>query len=172
MGLLSRVESLVNTVGDDDNSIQSISAFSLGHEKRSSHALRTHLLEVVTGKIGPIVLLFGFYVMLYGHLSPGGGFQGGVIIASGIVFLALGNQQDHTSALSKSSILGGIESVSFLLFIFVAISGIFFDKGFFGNPLADSAYPVGFIVLMNSIIGLKVGASIGFMCIAMMGGQD
>jgi multicomponent Na+:H+ antiporter subunit B len=38
MGLLSRVESLVNTVGDDDNSIQSISAFSLGHEKRSSHA--------------------------------------------------------------------------------------------------------------------------------------
>lgn len=172
MGLLSRVQTLVNTVGDDDNTIQTVSAFSLRGEKRSSHVLRTHLLEVVTGKIGPIVLLFGFYVMLYGHLSPGGGFQGGVIIASGIVFLALGNQQDNTSALSKSSILGGIESVSFLLFIIVAISGIFFGKGFFGNPLADSAYPVGFIVLLNSIIGLKVGASIGFMCIAMMGGHD
>jgi len=171
MALLSRVESLINT-SDDTNTIQPISAFFLKDEKRKSHMLRTNLLEVVTGKVGPIVLLFGFYVMLYGHLSPGGGFQGGVIIASGIVFLALGNQQDKASVLSQSSILGRIETISFLMLILVAISGIFFGKGFFGNPLEDTAYPVGFIVLMNSIIGLKVGTSIGFMCIAMMGGQD
>ena len=171
MGLLSRVESLINTIDDDVNTIQDVSAFTLNSEKRRSHLLRTHLLEVVTGTIGPIVLLFGFYVMLYGHLSPGGGFQGGVIIASGIIFLALGNQQDKASALSKSSTLGGIETVSFLLLLLVAISGIFFGKGFFGNPLEESAYPVGYIILMNSIIGMKVGASIGAMCIVMMGGH-
>ena len=172
MGLLSRVESLLPAIDDDENTIQSISAFTLKGEKRTSHMLRTHLLEVVTGKIGPIVLLFGFYVMLYGHLSPGGGFQGGVIIASGIVFLALGRQHDNTSVLAQSSILGGIETISFLLLILVSISGIFFGKGYFGNPLEETAYPVGFIVLMNSIIGLKVGTSIAFMCIAMMGGQE
>lgn len=165
MALLSTVENLVSS---KENQAQS--GFSLATEKRQSHALRTHLLEVVTTKIGPIVLLFGFYVMLYGHLSPGGGFQGGVIIASGIVFLALGNPQEGTSVLSRPAILGGIETISFLLFVLVAMSGVFFDKGFFGNPLALTASPQWFIIIMNMIIGMKVGASISFMCIAMMGG--
>ena len=164
MALLTRVESLVGSEQQES------SGFTLALEKRRSHALRTHLLEVVTGKIGPIVLLFGFYVMLYGHLSPGGGFQGGVIIASGIVFLALGNPQEGTSVLSRPAILGGIETIAFLLFLLVAISGIFLGRGFFGNPLADTASPEWFIILMNAIIGMKVGASISFMCIAMMGG--
>lgn len=161
MALLARVEPLVGS-GD--------TGFSLDLEKRKSHTLRTHLLEVVTGKIGPIVLLFGFYVMLYGHLSPGGGFQGGVIIASGIIFLALGNQHEGASVLSKPSVLGGIETLAFLAFVVVAISGVFLDKGFFGNPLSHTDSPEGFIILLNAIIGMKVGASISFMCIAMMGG--
>ncbi len=83
-----------DTVAGIDSSEEEIPSFSLAREKRKSHALRTHLLEVVTAILGPIVLLFGFYVMLYGHLSPGGGFQGGVVVASGIVFLGLGNRMD------------------------------------------------------------------------------
>jgi multicomponent Na+:H+ antiporter subunit B len=54
--------------------------FSLEPEKLPRHSLRTNLIEVVASKLGPIVLLFGFYVMLYGHISPGGGFHGGVIL--------------------------------------------------------------------------------------------
>ena len=108
--------------------------------------------------------------MLYGHQSPGGGFQGGVIIASGIVFLALGNQQENSSALSNSVMLGRIETITFLLLVLVSSSGLIMGSGFFGNPLAATSLPVGFIVILNTIIGLKVGTSIGFMCIAMMGG--
>lgn len=170
MGILSRVESLVETAQDDENTIGTISGFSLGNEKRRSHVMRTHLLEVVTGKIGPIVLLFGFYVMLYGHVSPGGGFQGGVIIASGIVFLALGNQQEGSSSLSSSTMLNRIEAITFLLLVLVSFSGLLIGSGFFGNPLEASRFPVGYMVILNAIIGLKVGSSIGFMCIAMMGG--
>lgn len=169
MALLSRVESLVSSGVEKESSLHTSSGFTLSKEKRSSHALRTHLLEEVTGKVGPIVLLFGFYVMLYGHLSPGGGFQGGVIIASGIVFLALGNPYGGTSALSRPNILSAIEHTSFFLFVLAAISGVFLGRGFFGNPLTDTPVPVGFIIIMNSLIGMKVGASIAFMCIAMMG---
>jgi multicomponent Na+:H+ antiporter subunit B len=170
MSILSRIESLVEAPHDDENSIGTISAFSLATEKRRSHAMRTHLLEVVTGKIGPIVLLFGFYVMLYGHMSPGGGFQGGVIVASGIVFLALGNQQDDSSPLSSSIMLSRMETITFLLLVLASFSGLLVGSGFFGNPLDATLYPVGYMIFLNAIIGLKVGTSIGFMCIAMMGG--
>ena len=72
--------------------------------------------------------------------------------------------------LSRPAILAGIETISFPLSVLVAMSGVFFDKGFFGNPLALTASPQWFIIIMNMIIGMKVGASISFMCIAMMGG--
>jgi multicomponent Na+:H+ antiporter subunit B len=171
LSLLARVESLVSP-GPEDTSSPNAKGFSLSLEKRVSHALRTNLLEEVTGKVGPIVLLFGFYVMLYGHLSPGGGFQGGVIIASGIVFLALGNPYEDKSVLVRPAILGGMENIAFLLFILSAMSGVFLGEGFFGNPLAVSGTPEGFIILMNCIIGMKVGSSLAFMCIVMMGGAN
>ncbi len=131
---------------------------------------RTELMDVVTGKIGPVVLLFGLYVMLFGHLSPGGGFQGGVVVASGIVFIALGSKAESNTHLTKAVILGRIEAAAFLCMILAALSGIIFGKGFFGNPLNDKDIPhEGFIILLNIIIGLKVGTGIGFMCMAMLG---
>ena len=144
--------------------------FALPGEKRQSNFMRTHLLETVTGKLGPIVLLFGFYVMLYGHLSPGGGFQGGVVVASGIVFLALGNRGDAKSHLVRQDVLGRIEALAFFLLLLVSISGIFTGGGFLDNPLKQyTSMPAAFIVLLNIIIGLKVGAGIGVMCIIMLG---
>ncbi|MDD3903644.1 MAG: MnhB domain-containing protein [Sphaerochaeta sp.] len=141
--------------------------FLLTRDKRKSNQLRTHLLEVVSGKLGPIVLLFGFYVMLYGHISPGGGFQGGVILASGIVFLALGNQSEKETKLNNPIVLARIEGFSFLALILASTSGMLMGKGFFGNPLSHIS--ANFIILLNIIIGLKVGTSIASMCIAMMG---
>ena len=150
----------------DEDAVQ----FSLAPEKRPKNALRTHLLEVVSSKLGPIVLLFGFYVMLYGHISPGGGFQGGVIVASSIVFLALGTEVK--SKLTNTVVLSRIEAISFLALILASISGVFFETGFFGNPIKpETDLSANFIILLNIIIGLKVGTSISTMCIAMMGGR-
>ena len=145
-------------------------AFSISEDKKTSLVLRTHLLEVVTGKIGPIVLLFGGYLMLYGHLSPGGGFQGGVVTASGIVFIAIGSRSDATTRFTRASVLNRIEALGFLLLIAAAISGMAAGKGVLGDPLG-SGYPrsPGFIIILNILIGVKVGAGIGFMGIAMTG---
>jgi multicomponent Na+:H+ antiporter subunit B len=131
---------------------------------------RTELLDVVTGKMGPIVLVFGLYVMMYGHLSPGGGFQGGVVIASGIVFLALGSKNESSIRLQEATVLARIEASAFLLLIIAALIGIPMGFGLFGNPLSSSEeFKVGYIIALNSIIGLKVGAGIGYLCVAMMG---
>jgi multicomponent Na+:H+ antiporter subunit B len=112
---------------------------------------RTELLDVVTGKMGPIVLIFGLYVMLYGHLSPGGGFQGGVVIASGIVFLALGSKNDSSIRLQEAPVLARIEASGFLMLIIASLIGIPGGAGFFGNPLSSSEeFKVGYIIILNS----------------------
>jgi len=108
--------------------------------------------------------------MLYGHLSPGGGFQGGVVIASGIVFIAIGSRRDASTWLTKASALNKIESLGFLLLMSAALSGVFAGKGVLGNPLDGPLFgKAAFIIVLNIVIGLKVGSGIGFMCIAMLG---
>lgn len=142
--------------------------------KHSKMAIRrTELIDVVTGKLGPIVLLFGFYLMIYGHLSPGGGFQGGVVIASGIVFISLGSKTDSSTKLQEAGVLARIEASGFLFLILASLSGILGKSGFLGNPLAGTGVsPVSFIIVLNIIIGLKVGAGIGYMCVAMLGREE
>lgn len=142
-------------------------------ENRGSRRMRTALLEVVTGKLGPIVLIFGVYVMLYGHLSPGGGFQGGVVIASGIVFLSLGGRKGASISLTDPGVLSGLEAVAFLLLIITGVAGTALSSGIIAGNIYGVVLPkVALIITLNTLIGLKVGAGIGFMCIAMMGKVD
>ncbi|MDC7245609.1 MAG: MnhB domain-containing protein [Sphaerochaetaceae bacterium] len=167
IGTMSVVES-VKKISDDPTTAVTYD-FSLVKEKRSSHKLRTHLLEVVTGKIGPVVLLFGFYVMGQGHISPGGGFQGGTIIASGIMLFILGNPYSKVTEMRQNKILSTIEASAFVLFILVSLLSILTSGIFFSNPLEAAGVKYEYyIIALNALIGLKVGSGISLMCIAMM----
>ena len=139
--------------------------FSLEEEKKAQHRLRTHLLEVVTGKIGPVILLFGFYVIVHGHISPGGGFQGGAIIASGIIFFVLGNPHRREGSQRQTETLHLLESGAFFLFLSAALISLWPTGEILANPLEQKEI---YIIALNSFIGLKVGAGISLMCISMI----
>ncbi len=130
---------------------------------------RTDILGLVTGKLGPLILIFGAYVMIFGHLSPGGGFQGGVVIASGIVFLSLGSRGTRRMTLIRPETLVKIESVFFLFLFLACLPGMFAGTGFLGNPSGgtDGEVAGAFIVVLNIVIGVKVGAGVALMCIEM-----
>lgn len=49
------------------------------------------ILEKISFLLVPIILLFGIYVVLNGHLSPGGGFSGGAIIGAGLILFDTSN---------------------------------------------------------------------------------
>lgn len=52
--------------------------------------LRDDAIVRTTAKISvPVILLFGIYVILNGHLGPGGGFSGGAILGGGLIFYAM-----------------------------------------------------------------------------------
>ncbi|MDO5538539.1 MAG: MnhB domain-containing protein [Eubacteriales bacterium] len=43
------------------------------------------ILQTIAGVLCPIIFIFGIYVILNGHLSPGGGFSGGAIMGAGMI---------------------------------------------------------------------------------------
>lgn len=47
------------------------------------------VLRVVTKLIIPFIALFGFYIQFHGEISPGGGFQSGVVIAASVILYGL-----------------------------------------------------------------------------------
>ena len=103
----------------------------------------------------PFMLMFGIYVILFGHVSPGGGFQGGAIVATAILILYY---IDVHKASSIDRILT-IEKILFLTILLVA-SISFFTKGtFFTNPFALGASETVksiYLITLNVLIGLKV----------------
>jgi multicomponent Na+:H+ antiporter subunit B len=51
----------------------------------------SEILQTGTDFLIPLIFLFGVYIFVHGHLTPGGGFQGGVVIASGVLLMMLSN---------------------------------------------------------------------------------
>ncbi|MGB6136203.1 MAG: DUF4040 domain-containing protein, partial [Shewanella sp.] len=57
---------------------------------KKSSGLRHHLIPQVVGRLLiPFIVLFGLYVQFHGEYGPGGGFQAGAIIATGVILYAL-----------------------------------------------------------------------------------
>ena len=123
----------------------------------------------------PFILIFGFYVVAHGHLTPGGGFQGGAVIATGIALVVVAYGYDKISRWIKKSRLTAAESLGLMLFITTALVGI--GTSFFYNFLANSGYifgePVPFgpnpgnlntagtLPIMNLAVGIEVMGGLG-----------
>lgn len=112
----------------------------------------------------PLILLLGVYVFVNGHLTPGGGFQGGAIVASGILLLLLADPLRQFS----HGLIAAIESVAGIAYVAIGVLGLVLAGGFLDNrilPLGTlgELASAGAIPLIYSLIGLKVGAEFSSM---------
>ena len=110
---------------------------------------------------GPIVLL-GAYIFVHGHLTPGGGFQGGAVVASGVLLLILAKRDrpmPHTAMI-------WIESTSGFFYVLAGLAGLILAGSFLSNqgvlPLGawNALFSGGLIPVIYILIGLKVGAEL------------
>jgi multicomponent Na+:H+ antiporter subunit B len=128
---------------------------------------KTDIIDVVARKLSPFVFLFGFYLVAFGHRTPGGGFQGGVVIASGVILLALG--RDPSGALQAFPLAGlsAAEVASYSLFIVLGLTGLVAGGQFLENILPEGARlpQAGFVFALNIVIGVKVGAGVSMICL-------
>jgi len=110
---------------------------------------------------GPIVL-FGAYIFVHGHLTPGGGFQGGAVIASGVLLLLLADRD----RVLPHGFLSWLESLSGLGFVLAGVAGLYLAGSFLSNqgilPLGSwrHLFSGGVIPVIYVLVGLKVGAEL------------
>jgi len=108
----------------------------------------------------PIIILTGAYIFIHGHLTPGGGFQGGAIIASAFLLMYLGCQgkRIRTNVSTVVEVLGG------LTFIGIGIAAMIMGKEFLYNFMPkgepNMLFSAGIIPLIYIAIGFKVGSEL------------
>jgi multicomponent Na+:H+ antiporter subunit B len=131
------------------------------------------LLTTGTRLLVPLILLLGVYVFANGHLTPGGGFQGGAILASGVLLLLLTDPMRRFG----HGLIAAIESTAGLFFVGIGVLGVFLAGGFLDNrilPIGElgELFSAGAIPMIYSFVGLKVGAEFSSMLVNLAETED
>ena len=128
------------------------------------------IVKTVTRLTSWLILLYGIYIVLHGHVSPGGGFAGGVIIALSFINLILAYGKNRVLDKLSEKWIGLCESTGALVFLAIAILGLaggYVFKNFL--PLGDPFHLLsgGTIPLAYIAISFKVWAGLLAMFIAL-----
>lgn len=132
------------------------------------------------------IIVFGLYIISHGHLTPGGGFAGGAIIATFIALLAVAFGKEITEKGLSKQLFSLSESLGILMFIILGFFGLSFT--FFYNFLANSGEIFGrtilfgsnpgyinsggVIPLMNLAVGLEVFSALSLIILLMSKEND
>jgi len=132
----------------------------------------SRIVKTICSSIFPLIMIYGLYVIAHGHLTPGGGFQGGAIVASALTMILVAYGSIWTMGKIKEKNLSLLESLGGICFILLAILGLGFGTSFFNNFLVGNEFLFGVVPatgsaaanintggilpLMNFSVGLKV----------------
>ncbi len=105
--------------------------------------------------IAPFILIYGLYITLFGTQTPGGGFQGGVLLASGVILVLVTHGRKEVERLSKN--ISWFETFGAFAFLLVGLAGIIFGGVFLTNLVPG--LPI-MLPLLDLIIALKVFAGL------------
>jgi multicomponent Na+:H+ antiporter subunit B len=130
------------------------------------------IVRVVTRWLFGLILVFGLAVALFGHLTPGGGFAGGTIVACAFVLavLAFGGARGPGAVFARwASALDATGALAFLALAILGYTAGAFLHQWTGRGAAFTLGSTPSIVLLNLAILLKVGAGLfaGFLAIAL-----
>jgi len=134
----------------------------------------------------PFILIFGLYVIMHGHLTPGGGFQGGAVVATAAALVIVAYSYDEVTGMLEKTAMKARESIGLLLFIGAGIAALVVGAPFFYNFLANSGFlfgmPVmpgpnpgdlntaGVIPIMNIAVGIEVWGGLAIILLYMLSG--
>lgn len=128
----------------------------------------SELVETGAGLLLPLIFLFGIFIFVNGHLTPGGGFQGGVVIAGGVLLTFLAGTLKELS----HGALSALETVAGAGYVAVGLLGVWLAAGFLDPrwlPAGEigTLFSAGAIPVIYSLVGIKVGAELSGLIDAM-----
>ncbi len=122
----------------------------------------------------PFAVVFGIYIILFGTVSPGGGFQGGVMVASAALLLYLAYGYNTAKSAINTEVLRVGEAAGATLYVILGFAGIFMGSLFcrnifFDNGAVGDLISAGTITYMGYSVGFKVLTGVGFLVLLMLG---
>ncbi len=132
------------------------------------------MLQLGARLLFPIIILFGVYVMTFGHLSVGGGFQGGVIIASAVLLMFVSSNHFHLS----HRVVEVLETFAGISYVMIGLIGLIVVDSFLGNFLPHNISQLGLLLsggivpIIYIIIGIKVGSEMSLIVQNMLQRSD
>ena len=128
----------------------------------------------------PFALMYVFYIIFHGHLSPGGGFQGGVLMAGVVTLIYLGHGFEATVDALSYHTLHRSEGAASVVYVALGLLGVAVGAQFAQNVLythgaVGDLYSTGTIFWMNLTVGVKVVTGIGsisLLMISLLAGRD
>ena len=143
------------------------------------------ILKLISLPISIILICLGITTILGGHITPGGGFQGGAMIASGIILSVLVYGLGNSPLELSQTYIEVLESVGALGFVIFGLIGLFIGGFYLYNVGTDILnvvpaaiqnvfhYPdvtnAGIIPYLNIFVGLKVFVGLSAIVIAFAG---
>jgi len=119
-------------------------------------------MRVMAQMLMPFILLFGIYVIMHGELGPGGGFQGGVILAAGYILYALVHGTAAGERAFAARLSDRLSSIGVLVYAGVGVAAVLLGGAYLDyNALNASNPPAGQalgILLVELGVGVTVSA--------------
>jgi multicomponent Na+:H+ antiporter subunit B len=121
----------------------------------SSDAIRLLALVLV-----PLLVALGVYIVLHGALTPGGGFQGGLVLAAAPAVLLMAGRYIELKILAPSWAIEAAEGIGAAGYCLLGLGGLVFASIYFknflpaGNP--GQLLSAGFMPLNSIAVGLEV----------------
>ncbi|MBN1869750.1 MAG: hypothetical protein JW847_04140 [Candidatus Omnitrophica bacterium] len=138
---------------------------------QEKHKGMSLIVKTITRLTVGFIILYGIYIISHGHVSPGGGFAGGVIIALSFIHLMLAYGKEETLKRLPHNAASILESIGALLFLMIAVLG-FTGGSFFLNFIPKGEpfrlFSAGIIPLCNVAISFKVSAGLFAIFVALV----
>jgi multicomponent Na+:H+ antiporter subunit B len=129
---------------------------------------RSEAVALMARVFAPLTFVFGIYVVLHAQLTPGGGFQGGVILFAAVLLAYLADGYGAWTRLTPPIVIHLAESCGILVYLFgglvsLALGGVYLQNNL---PLGalGSIVSGGLIPILNAGVALAVAA--GFCAVA------
>lgn len=131
---------------------------------RAHHITQLDAVRLFGYLLLPVTILVGWYLVLHGAISPGGGFQGGIVLATGLHLLYLAGDYRALRVLRPIRPFDVGEAVAAGAFVLIGLAGTVAAASFLANFLPDgtlrSLNSAGTVPLLNTAVGIEVAAGL------------
>ena len=152
---VSGVALLLRHLRDDDDEVETSRSFERHRFSGPSDALRAVSVLMI-----PLIVVLGVYLALHGALTPGGGFQAGIVLAAGPLTILLAGRYLALKRLAPEWVLEALDSAGAASYAAIGLGGLIFSGVYLQNMLPlgtpNHLLSAGMMPLNSIAVGLEV----------------